>query len=83
MPKLKQTSREIAEQEVTCRLKDAMNRNQFDNGRMCKVMNVSPKTLSNRKRDPETLTLREIWAIERATGCKQTIPFVRKEMCDA
>ena len=83
MPKLKQTSREIAEQEVACRLKDVMNRNQFDNSRMCKVMNVSTKTLCNRKRDPGTLTLGEIWAIEKATGCKQTIPFVRKEMYDA
>ena len=83
MPKLKQSNREIAEKEVTCRLKDAMNRNNLNNTGMCNVMHVSINTLCIRKRDPSTLTLGEIWAIEKATGCKQTMPFVRKEMCDA
>ncbi len=73
-----QSTREALLNEVKSRWNYVANLSQIDNKSMPKVMGCGIATYYNRKRDLERLTLGEIWAIERATGCELTVPFQQK-----
>ena len=77
MPKLKQSEMELRQKEIKCRLSDLMLRTGYDNTQLSKLLGITVQTLCTRKRRPETFTLREIWLIEKTTGCNFTIPLNR------
>lgn len=78
MPKTKPSEQEARSRETICNFLDAMNRAGYDRHSVCRIMGVERNTFYRRKRDPGSFTLAEIWAMEKACGCKISIPFERK-----
>lgn len=79
MPKVLPTAREKLKLEAESKWTFAMNMAQISWKQMAKIMGVCETTYFNRHKNIEQMTLAEIWSIERATGCKLTMPFQRKE----
>lgn len=79
MPKVKKTESEERIQEVRCALNDVFFRSfNNSNDKLGKVIGASDRTALNRRKNPQTLTLEEIWAIEKAAGRQLTMPFQHK-----
>ena len=79
MPKVLPTAREKLKLEAESKWTFAMNMAQISWKQMAKIMGVCETTYFNRHKNIEQMTLAEIWSMERATGCKLTMPFQRKE----
>lgn len=79
LPKVSLSEKEKLKLEADSRWTFAMNMAQIGWKQMSKIMGVCETTYFNRHKDIGKMTLDEIWAIERATGCKLTIPFQRNE----
>ncbi|MGN0402614.1 MAG: hypothetical protein ACI4HQ_10230 [Acetatifactor sp.] len=79
MPRLQPTARDRLKIEVESRWNFAMNMARLSWKQMAKIMGVCDATYFNRHKNIEKMTLEEIWSIERATGCKLTMPFQRKD----
>lgn len=79
MPKVKQSSMEELRTRVLARWDYAASVAKVSREQFIKVMGISNGTYYRRRFDIESMTLAEIWAIEKATGCELSVPFQRKE----
>ena len=75
MPKVKVSPLEGVKREVLARLAFAMKKAGIGRKKMLLIMMCSQTTYYNRMNDIESLTLGEIWKLEKAAGYKLTIPF--------
>lgn len=84
MPKVKQSPMEELRNRVLARWDYAATVAKVSREQFIKVMGISRGTYYRRRSDIESMTLGEIWAAERATGCELSVPFQRKgEKSDA
>lgn len=83
MPKVKVSPLEEVKREVLARLDYAMKVSGIGRKKMLLIMMCSQTTYYNRMKEIESLTLGEIWKLEKAAGYKLTIPFgERRKGCN-
>ena len=75
MPKVKVSPREAVKVELLARLNYATKKAGISRKKLQLIMMVSQSTYYNRMKDIESLTLGEIWNMEKAAGYELTIPF--------
>ena len=79
MPRVRQSPMEELRTRVLARWDYAASVAKVSREQLIKVMGTSKGTYYRRRNEIESMTLAEIWAIEKATGCELSVPFQRKE----
>ena len=78
MPRCKPSVMEQLKTTVLAKWDYAARLKNIDCRKMATIMGIGKDTYYKRHKNVSKLTLEEIWAIERATGCELTVPFQQK-----